>query len=64
MLFSLGANSREEEDEMALKAEGTGGSVVSRPDDQGGWMYGCGFADPDGHRWNVLYMDRSKRQEG
>ncbi|WP_256213145.1 hypothetical protein [Bacillus sp. OV322] len=25
-----------------------------------GWMYGCGFADSDGHRWNALYMDMSK----
>jgi predicted lactoylglutathione lyase len=23
-------------------------------------MYGCGFADPDGHRWNVLFRDMSK----
>ena len=21
---------------------------------------GCGFTDPDGHRLNALYMDRSK----
>jgi predicted lactoylglutathione lyase len=20
-------------------------------------MYGCGIIDPDGHRWNALYMD-------
>jgi hypothetical protein len=26
-------------------------------------MYGCGFADLDGHRWNVLYMDMSKCQK-
>ena len=19
-------------------------------------MYGCGFADPDGHRWSILYI--------
>ena len=25
-----------------------------------GWMYGFGFCDIDGHRWNVLYMDMSK----
>jgi uncharacterized protein len=23
-------------------------------------MYGCGFSDPDGHRWNPLFMDMSK----
>ncbi|MDF2859634.1 MAG: hypothetical protein K0Q87_5485, partial [Neobacillus sp.] len=30
----------------------------------GGWMYGCGVADPDGHRWNVLFMDMSKMPKG
>jgi predicted lactoylglutathione lyase len=64
VLFSLGANSREEVDELALKAESAGGSVFSKPGERGGWMYGCGFADPDGHRWNVLYMDMSKLPKG
>jgi len=27
-------------------------------------MYGCGFTDPDGHRWNALYMDMSKMAKG
>ncbi len=60
VLFSLGANSRDEVDELALKAERAGGTVFSKPGEKGGWMYGCGFADPDGHRWNALYMDMSK----
>ena len=64
VLFSLGANSRDEVDEFAMKAERAGGSVYSRPGEKGGWMYGCGFADPDGHRWNVLYMDMSKMPKG
>jgi predicted lactoylglutathione lyase len=38
----------------SLKAVRVGGSVFSKPIEQGGWMYGCGFSDPDGHRWNVL----------
>lgn len=64
VLFSLGANSRDEVDEIALKAESAGGTVFSKPGEQGGWMYGCGFADPDGHRWNALYMDMSKMPQG
>ncbi|WP_409305031.1 VOC family protein [Peribacillus sp. SCS-155] len=60
VLFSLGANSRDEVDEFALKAERAGGIVFSKPGEKNGWMYGCGFADPDGHRWNALYMDMSK----
>ena len=64
VLFSLGANSREEVDEFALKVELAGGTVFSEPAEKDGWMYGCGFADPDGHRWNLLYMDMSKTPQG
>lgn len=58
LLISIGANSREEVDELLRKAEEAGGTVFGRPGGKG-WMYGGGFADPDGHRWNVLYMDQS-----
>ena len=64
VLFSLGANSRDEVDELALKVESAGGTVFNKPGENGGWMYGCGFADPDGHRWNALYMDMSKMPKG
>jgi len=64
VLFSLGANSRDEVDEFALNAERAGGTVFSKPGEKGGWMYGCGFADPDGHRWNALYMDMGKMPQG
>jgi len=62
VLFSIGAETKEEVDEMVKKVEQAGGTVYSRPYDQG-WMYGAGFADLDGHRWNVLYMDLSKMPE-
>ena len=64
VLFSLGANSRDEVDELALKAERAGGTVFNKPGEKDGWMYGCGFADLDGHRWNALYMDMSKMPQG
>ncbi|OAB31253.1 extradiol dioxygenase [Paenibacillus macquariensis subsp. defensor] len=64
VLFSLGANSRDEVDEFAMNAERAGGTVFSKPGEKGGWMYGCGFADPEGHRWNALYMDISKMPQG
>jgi predicted lactoylglutathione lyase len=60
VLLSIDADSREEVDEMAKKAVMAGGTIFSNPAGQGGWMYGCGFADLDGHRWNVLYMDMNK----
>jgi hypothetical protein len=60
VLFSIGAESREEVDEIAKKATEAGGIVFAKPGEKDGWLYGCGFADLDGHRWNILYMDMSK----
>jgi predicted lactoylglutathione lyase len=59
VLLSIDAESREEVDEMLKKAVKAGGTICSEPGGQG-WMYGCVFADLDGHLWNVLYMDMSK----
>ncbi len=60
VLFSIDAESREEVDELARKAAAAGGIVFGKPEENQGWMYGCGFTDLDGHRWNVLFMDKSK----
>lgn len=58
-LFSIDADSKEEVDKLLAKVAEAGGSVYGKPSDRD-WMYGAGFADPDGHRWNVLYMDTSR----
>lgn len=60
ILISIDAESREEVDEMAKKTWEAGGTIFSEPGEVQGWMYGYGFADLDGHRWNVLYMDSSR----
>ena len=60
VLISFDAESREEVDEVARKAKSAGGNVFAPPGENQGWMYGCAFADLDGHRWNALYMDMSK----
>ena len=60
MLMSFDAESRAEVDEIAAKAVEAGGTLFGKPAEIQGWMYGCGFSDLDGHRWNVLYMDMSK----
>lgn len=64
VLLSVDAQSKEEVDEMARKAVELGGSSNHKPQEMSGWMYGCVFSDPDGHRWNVLYMDMSKMTKG
>ena len=60
VLLSIDAETRQEVDDMARKAIEAGGTVFGQPAEIQGWMYGCGFADPDGHRWNVLFRDMSK----
>jgi len=60
VLFSIDAESRAEVDEITQKAEKAGGKIFAEPGENQGWMYGSGFCDLDGHRWNVLYMDFSK----
>lgn len=57
VLFSIDAESREEVDELMRQVVEAGGTVFSEPREHGPGMYGAGFADLDGHRWNVLYMD-------
>jgi predicted lactoylglutathione lyase len=60
VLISIDAESRDEVNELAKKVTEAGGTVFAAPEESQGWMYGFGFADLDGHRWNVLYMDFSK----
>lgn len=60
MIISFDAESKKEVDEMAEKVKKAGGAVFSKPAEIQGWMYGFAFTDPDGHRWNMLYMDMEK----
>jgi len=60
VMISIDAASPDEVDAWASRAEAAGGKVFGKPSPVQGWMYGCGFSDPDGHRWNVLYMDQSR----
>lgn len=55
VLFSIDAQSREEVDEFIKKVELAGGEIYSDPQDNSA-MYGAGFIDLDGHRWNIVYM--------
>jgi len=64
VIFSIGADSREEVDAFIQKVELSGGSIFGKPSEIAGWMYGAGFADLDGHRWNLLYMDESNMPKG
>jgi uncharacterized protein len=60
VLISFDAESREEVDATANKVREAGGNIFAAPGEIQGWMYGFAFADLDGHRWNMVYMDFSK----
>ena len=55
-IISLSAGSRDAVDALADKALKSGGAPSKEPSDMG-FMYSRSFLDPDGHHWEVLYMD-------
>jgi predicted lactoylglutathione lyase len=57
-LFALGVESRAAVDAMVRQAVAAGGSHALEPQDHG-FMYGWSFYDPDGHHWEVFWMDPS-----
>jgi predicted lactoylglutathione lyase len=56
VLLALSADSREEVDRLRSTALANGGSEW-KPNQDHGFMYGASFADPDGHVWEVVWMD-------
>lgn len=56
VLVALSADSKEKVNELADKALAAGASKLREPDDYG-FMYSRSFQDPDGHIWEVVYMD-------
>jgi predicted lactoylglutathione lyase len=45
--------------QFVTKAESLGGKIYARAQDQG-WMYQHSFADLDGHKWEMAYLDMSQ----
>ena len=56
VLIALSAESRAEVDRLADAALAGGGAPWKEPMDMGA-MYGRSFRDPDGHVWEVMWMD-------
>ena len=56
VIFTLWADSVEEADAWADEVRRAGGTIFSEPEAFGNNYYGFGFADPDGHKWNVFHM--------
>ena len=56
VITCLSCDSREEVDTLVAKALAAGGTAPNPPQDHG-FMYGHGFEDPDGHIWELAFMD-------
>ncbi|GGF80820.1 hypothetical protein GCM10007301_46120 [Azorhizobium oxalatiphilum] len=58
VLICISAGSRAEVDETIANAVKGGGTADPGPlQEYGGFMYGRSFSDPDGHIWEVMWMD-------
>lgn len=55
-ILAISAESREEVDRLTDTALAAGGTAANDAQDEG-FMYSRSFHDPDGHLWEVLYMD-------
>jgi hypothetical protein len=60
--IALSCESRAEVSELTEIAIENGGSAAMPPKDYG-FMFQSGFYDPDGHHWEVLWMDPSHVQK-
>jgi len=62
LTVALSAESREKINEIVNKAVSLGGKLYTDPVDHG-YMYQWGFQDPDGHIWEIVYMDMNALKE-
>ncbi|MDA2803735.1 VOC family protein [Nocardiopsis suaedae] len=59
VIVALSADSSMEVDALTERAQAAGGTVTREPTADGP-MYGSAFLDPDGHLWELMYMDMSQ----
>lgn len=57
VLICISADDRHGVDDMVEKAGTAGGKLDPCPKQDFGFMYGRSFEDPDGHIWEVMWMD-------
>lgn len=63
VLICVSADSREDVDSLVAKASEAGGKADPGPKQDYGFMYGRSFEDPDGHIWEIMWMDVAAAQE-
>jgi predicted lactoylglutathione lyase len=63
VLICISADDRQSVDQTVEKAGPAGGKVDPTPKQDHGFMYGRSFEDPDGHIWEVMWMDVEAAQK-
>jgi predicted lactoylglutathione lyase len=64
VLLCLSESSRESVDSTLERAVAAGGTADPSPKQDYGVMYGRSVADPDGHIWEIMWMDPAAAAEG
>jgi len=65
VLLALSADSTAEVDATIGKAAAAGGKADPGPkQEMGELMYGRSFEDPDGHHWEIMWMDAGAAEQG
>ena len=65
VLLAISAESTGEVDATVEKAGAAGGKADPGPrQEMGELMYGRSFEDPDGHHWEVMWMDAKAAEQG
>jgi len=64
VLICLSSDSRENVDKAVERAVASGGTADPSPKQDYGVMYGRSVADPDGHIWEIMWMDPAAAERG
>ena len=64
VLVCLSADSREQVDSFIARGVAAGGTADPSPKQDYGVMYGRSVADPDGHIWEIMWMDPAAAERG
>jgi predicted lactoylglutathione lyase len=64
VLLCLSSDSRESVDSTVERAVAAGGTADPSPKQDYGVMYGRSIADPDGHIWEIMWMDPAAAERG
>jgi uncharacterized protein len=64
VLLCLSSDSRESVDAAVERAVASGGTADPSPKQDYGVMYGRSISDPDGHIWEIMWMDPAAAERG